>query len=205
MLRQPVKRSLGESVHFLGASIERANSSWKKLTGRIEELGYVLDVVDGVFAEHQRSDAVVFHHIMQTAPRESLDVGDIVVDTDFVRELDRAFVESGRTRWTTFVRNAAGTCVGGTETAFEPSDPAVAFQRNTGIALEHRGLGLAKWVKAAMLIRIREQRPGTERVRTDNAFSNEPMLAINNAIGFKTVSSRTDWQAKVDDVLRTLR
>jgi len=139
------------------------------------------------------------------APRDDLDVGDVVVDTDFVAELDRALIESGRTRWTIFVRNAAGTCVGGTEVTFEPSDPVVAFQQNTGIDPGHRGLGLAKWVKAAMLIQIRDQHPGTKRVRTDNAFSNEPILAINNTLGFKTVSTRTEWQTQVDNVGRALR
>ncbi|NOX31098.1 MAG: hypothetical protein GXP35_13780 [Actinobacteria bacterium] len=141
---------------------------------------------------------------MQTAPREDLDIGDVIVDTEFVAELDRALTESGRTRFMIFVRYATGTCVGGTEATFEPSDPTVAFQQNTGVDPKHRGLDLAKWLKAAMLLRIRSQHPRIERVRTENAFSNEPMLMINNALGFETVNTRTDWRAQVSDVLRTL-
>jgi mycothiol synthase len=55
-----------------------------------------------------------------------------------------------------------------------------------------------------MLERIRRDRPGAQRVRTDNAFSNAPMLAINDALGFKVVSRRTEWQAEVRDLMRVL-
>lgn len=118
------------------------------------------------------------------------------------RELDRALAASGRHRWTVFVRAAAGQCVGGTEVTFEPSDRSVVFQQNTGIDPAHRRLGLAKWAKATVLKRIRYERPDVRRVRTGNAFSNAPMLAINNALGFKVVSTCTDWQAEVGDVRR---
>jgi GNAT superfamily N-acetyltransferase len=159
--------------------------------------GYSMELIVGPFPEHLRADAAAFHHIMQTAPRDDLEVGEVHLEPDHVAELDRSLVESGRTRWTILLRAADGRCVGGTELTFEPDDPSVAHQQNTGIDPAHRGLGLARWVKAAMLERIREERPGTERVRTDNALSNAPMLAINDALGFRTVRTRTEWQLRV--------
>jgi GNAT superfamily N-acetyltransferase len=178
-------------------------NSWVRAE-RARQLGYRLEPVDGVFPEDLRADAAAFHRIMQTAPREELDVGDETVDAQFVAELDRALVAAGRTRWTVFVRDPAGACVGGTEVTLEPEDPAAVLQQNTGIDPSHRGLGLAKWVKAAMLERIRHQRPEAVRVRTENAFSNAAMLAINDALGFKVISTRTEWQADVRDLLRAL-
>ena len=142
---------------------------------------------------------------MQTAPRQDLDVGDVTVDAQFVAALDRAIVKAGRTRWTVFVRDAAGSCVGGTEVTLEPWDPATVVQQNTGIDPSHRGLGLAKWVKAAMLEWTWHQRPEAVRVRTENAFAKGPMLAINDALGFKVISMRTEWLADVEDLLRALR
>jgi mycothiol synthase len=171
---------------------------------RARDLGYQLEIVEGVYPEHLRADAATFHHIMQTAPREDLDVGDVMIDAEFVAELDRALVEAGRTRWTGFVRDPAGACVGGTEVVFEPWDPDSVLQQNTGIDPAHRGLGLAKWAKAAILERIRRERPDVRRVRTDNAFSNAPMLAINDGLGFEVISTRTEWQADVADDRRTL-
>jgi mycothiol synthase len=65
-------------------------------------------------------------------------------------------------------------------------------------------LGLAKWAKAAMLERIRDERPDAERIRTGNAFSNAPILALNGALGFVVISTQTEWQANVADARRAL-
>jgi mycothiol synthase len=164
---------------------------------RARQLGYRLELVDGVFPESLRADAVRLHHIMQTAPREDLEVGDVVIGTEFVAQLDRAMVEAGWTRWTVLARDPAGECVGGTEVMFEPWNPGTVFQQSTGIDPAHRGLGLARWAKALMLRQIRAERPAVRRVRTGNAFSNAPMLAINEALGFQVTSTRTEWLADV--------
>jgi GNAT superfamily N-acetyltransferase len=176
---------------------------WTHAGGRAG--GYRLEMVDGVFPAHLRADAAAFHHIMQTAPRDDLDVGDVTIDADDIAELDRALVEAGRQRWTCFVRDPNGRCVGGTEVTFEPWDPSTVLQQNTGIDPAHRGIGLAKWAKAAMLARIRLDRPRAEPVRTGNAFSNAPMLAINDALGFRVINTQTEWQADVEHVLKALR
>lgn len=87
---------------------------------------------------------------------------------------------------------------------FEPWEPAVALQQNTAIEPAHRGHGLAKWAKAAMLERIRARRPAVTTIRTANAFSNQPMLAINDALGFKVVEVQTDWQAAIGRLSKSL-
>jgi RimJ/RimL family protein N-acetyltransferase len=117
-----------------------------------------------------------------------------------VAELDRARAEAGRDRWTVFVRDPSAGCVGGTEVDFEPWEPSTALQQNTGIDPAHRGRGLAKWAKATVLERLRAERPDVRRVRTGNAFSNAPMLAINDALGFRVISAQTEWQASVDEL-----
>jgi mycothiol synthase len=171
--------------------------------GRARERGYQLELVDGAFPEHLRADAATFHRIMQTAPRDHLDVADVLLDAGHIAEVDQALLEAGRMRWTALVRHAAGACVGGTEVTFEPQAPAIVRQQNTGIDPAHRGLGLAKWAKAAMLQRVRLERPEAERIRTDNAFSNAPMLAINDLLGFRVISTRTEWQLNVKDARRS--
>ena len=87
--------------------------------------------------------------------------------------------------------------MGGTELTFEPWDPEAAQQQNTAIDPDHRGTGLAKWAKGAMLLRLRSERPEVVRVRTSNAFSNDAILAINKALGFNVVEVRTEWQGTV--------
>ncbi|HUS22079.1 MAG TPA: GNAT family N-acetyltransferase [Aeromicrobium sp.] len=167
--------------------------------------GYTLDVIDGAFPASKRAGAAQFHHIMQTMPREGLDVGDVMITEADVAEQDRAHDEAGRERWTLLVRDPSGRCVGGTEVHLEPWDPATAQQQNTGIDPAHRGLGLAKWAKAAMLQRLRLERPHVRRVRTGNAFSNAPMLSINDQLGFKVISVRTEWQADPRELKKQLQ
>ena len=186
------------------ADVDWSNVNRWSTAEQARELGYSLEMIDGPFPQHVRDDAATFHHIMQTAPRDDLDVGDVLVDAAFVAELDRALTESGRRRWTALVREPTGTCVGGTEVTFEPHDPSIAFQQNTGVDPAHRGRGLAKWAKATMLERIRKERPNVRRIRTDNAFSNASILAINDELGFSVISTRTEWQADAVDVRRTL-
>jgi GNAT superfamily N-acetyltransferase len=162
--------------------------------------GYRLEMADGALPAALHADAATFHHIMQTMPRDDLDTGDVMLRVEDVAELDRARMEAGRDRWTVFVRDPSGACVGGTEVDFEPWEPSTVLQQNTGIDPAHRGLGLAKWAKAMIVQRLRDERPHVERVRTGNAFSNAPMLAINDALGFRVISSSTDWQAGIDEL-----
>lgn len=171
---------------------------------RARALGYSLDSIDGPFPSELVGDAAAFHHMVQTQPRDDLDVADVVLNAGHVVELDQALVEAGRQRWTIFVRDFNGRCVGGTELTFEPGDATVARQGNTAIDESHRGLGLAKWVKASMLDRLRRERREIERVSTANAFSNAPMLAINDRLGFKIIETRTEWQGKTEDLRRAL-
>jgi mycothiol synthase len=171
---------------------------------RARALGYRLDFVDGPFPERLAGDAAAFQNLVQAQPHDDLHVADVVLGADHLLELDRAHFEAGRQRWTIFVRGIDGRCVGGTEVIFEPWDATLARQQNTAIDESHRGLGLAKWVKAAMLDRIRRERSEVERVRTSNAFSNAPMLAINDRLGFKVTEARTDWQGKTTDLRHAL-
>jgi RimJ/RimL family protein N-acetyltransferase len=140
---------------------------------------------------------------MQTAPREDLEVGDVLIGPEDVAEVDRALDEAGRLRWTVLVRDPIGTCVGGSEVTFEPSKPELVQQQNTGIDPAHRGLGLAKWAKAAMLERIRHQSPETQTIRTSNASSNTAMRSINDALGFHVIGTRTEWQLDLDKARRS--
>jgi mycothiol synthase len=165
--------------------------------GRRRATGYSLDFQTGPLSGDLLKDTVSFHHLMQTAPQDGLEATSILLDSTQVAEIDRHVTESGMERWLIFVRDPDGRCVGGTELLLDPWQPTVARQQNTGIDPAHRGLGLAKWAKAAMLERVRADRPGIERVRTANAFSNGPMLAINDALGFTIVEVQTDWQGEV--------
>lgn len=88
-------------------------------------------------------------------------------------------------QWSTLVsQEADGSISGITDTQYDPATPELVRQYFTGVAPEHRRRGLASWLKAEMLARIRERYPEAKRVMTNNGADNAPMLAINHALGF---------------------
>lgn len=59
---------------------------------------------------------------------------------------------------------------------------------------EHRGHRLGMLVKVANLRQVVAREPQRTRVMTWNAEENRPMLAVNEAIGFRAVGYEAGWQ-----------
>lgn len=59
---------------------------------------------------------------------------------------------------------------------------------------EHRGRSLGLHVKLANLALARELHPGMRCTDTYNAESNAPMIAINEAIGFRPVDLLREYE-----------
>ena len=68
---------------------------------------------------------------------------------------------------------------------------AVASTEDTATVAARRGRGLAGWVKAESLRRLRADRPDVRHVTTTNAAGNEPILALNRRLGFERVAVAT--------------
>jgi len=82
--------------------------------------------------------------------------------------------------------------------------PAVVQQQFTGVRPDARGRGLGKWIKAAMLQRVHELYPEARWISTYNAMSNDPMLAINHALGFRRHRAGAEYQISRDDLAKKL-
>ena len=70
----------------------------------------------------------------------------------------------------------------------------------TGVKQEHRGRGLGKWLKAVMLLRIKDEFSNVNTITTGNATSNAPMLSINNRLGFKIHKEGITGQMITEDL-----
>lgn len=84
-----------------------------------------------------------------------------------------------------YTQEADGEVSGLTETFYVPDQPTFLGQGLTGVRTRHLRRGLGKWLKAAMLLRVRAEFPQVRVVRTGNATENEAMLSINNRLGFR--------------------
>lgn len=69
---------------------------------------------------------------------------------------------------------------------------------------EHRGHGLGRRLKAALALRLLDERPEVTRVETWNARSNSHMVAINQDMGFDAIGWTSTWQADTAAVLAAM-
>ena len=139
--------------------------------------------------------AAAVNNVMNTAPREDLDMGDTQMTPDLAREYEDSMLASGRTRWAIYAADrASGEFVGLTSISIRPGTPDRVYVGDTGVDPAHRGSGLGKWLKAEITRRILTELPDVRWVITQNAGSNEAMLAINNQLGFRTAVIETTWQ-----------
>jgi len=95
---------------------------------------------------------------------------------------------------TVLTREPDGSISGITDVSFTPHLPTLIEQMFTGVRPAARGRGLGKWIKAAMLEKIRAEHPQAEWMITGNAESNGPMLSINHRLGFKEFRAGAVYQ-----------
>jgi mycothiol synthase len=205
---EPFLRSLGAELRMverrsrcLTAGLDRpVLEGW---VGRAKEraAGYSLVVWDGPCPDALIEDFVALKHVMNTAPHEALDFDDHRFTAERWRQVE-GFLLARDSQWSTICvrHDDSGELAGFTEMIFPTGWPSQAWQEDTGVWPKHRNRGLGRWLKAAMALRVLEERPAVERIETWNAGSNEAMLSINVAMGFAPVEYWGAWQVPTDVV-----
>ena len=136
--------------------------------------------------------------MMRDAPLGDLDWEPENVDADRIREGELRRTERGVGRYHTgVVHEASDRMVGWTTLAGAHDTPTHLWQNNTIVDPLHRGHRLGTIVKLENLLHAREHRPELTAIDTFNASSNEYMLAINRAMGFRAADAWTQWQLTV--------
>ena len=132
--------------------------------------------------------------MLKTIPFEELDMGEMLVTPDHMRDWYARLDLGGEQQYTVLTREPDGVISAMTDTTWAPYRATIIEQRFTGVRGDARGRGLGKWIKAEMLVRLRDLHPEIQWVTTDNAGSNAPMLAINKRLGFKPFRAETEYQ-----------
>jgi mycothiol synthase len=172
--------------------------------GPAQAPGYRLEFVDGRTPAELADRVAEVYNVMNTAPRDDLDVKDTQVTPELLGQYEEASAAAGHGHWAYYaVEESSGRFVGLTEIGIRHSTPDRVHVGDTGVEPDHRGKGLGKWLKAAMTRRILDELPGVRWVITWNAGSNDAMLAINNQLGFSQYAVTTTWQLPTSE-LRSL-
>ncbi len=136
--------------------------------------------------------------VMNTAPRGDMDMEDEVFTPALMQEFEASMAAKGTRLWTVAARHdASGDFAGYTTLFFPKHRPWQAQQGDTGVVPAHRDRGLGRWLKAVNLLRLLDERPEARVVDTENAGSNEPMLNINVALGFRPLAETETVQLKL--------
>jgi GNAT superfamily N-acetyltransferase len=161
--------------------------------------GFELIFWDNAYPEDQLDAFANLCEVMNTAPRGKLDIEDQTMSAAKLREYMANNRMRGSFVWTIVAREiASGRLAGFTELFGNPARPTILNQGATAVRPEYRGHRLGRWMKAAMLEKALAEKPEARFVRTGNASSNAPMLAINIDLGFKPYMISTTWQLDLE-------
>ena len=142
---------------------------------------------------------VAAQDIMNTAPREEFEAEDDVFTAEQLHAWESALAARAWDQWRiAAVHTPSGAIAGYTELSLPRHWPTRAYQSDTGVHPDHRDKGLGRWLKAAMLLRLIDDRPDVRRITTHNAGSNAPMLNINHALGFRCIEEHLAFQIPLD-------
>jgi GNAT superfamily N-acetyltransferase len=154
-----------------------------------------LEIYDGPIPDEMLDEyAAQFGSIMNTIPWEGLEHGEIVFTAPKMREWYARMAVLDMTQHTVLTREPGGVISGITDVTYTPHVPTFVEQMFTGVRPDSRGRGLGKWIKAAMLEKLRAEYPNAEWMITGNAESNGPMLSINHRLGFQEYRAGAEYQ-----------
>jgi mycothiol synthase len=167
---------------------------------------FELGIWEGNYPEEKLEEIVQLLELTNQQPLGDLDIEEMHITVDQLREMEKMDNSRGNQRSTIYVlEKASGKFAGYTETVWNANRPEILRQDMTGVFPEYRGKGLGRWLKAAMLERMLKLHPEIKFVRTQNADTNAAMLKINNELGFKPYMSSVLWQMEINHVMEYLR
>lgn len=130
------------------------------------------------------------------APTGDLDIEAEYWDEDRVRKSEERLERQGRQQRRTIALDPSGRVVALTEMFASHHQPESGFQGGTLVLPGHRGRRLGMATKLANLRRYAADFPGVRQVHSWNAEINGPMVAINEAIGFRPVEYLVEMQRR---------
>jgi mycothiol synthase len=185
--------------------LDRALLARWQTAGSESAADYVVEVWDGPVPAQWLAPFADLYGVMNTIPHGELKIEDTVFTPKMIREGETWLFANGSRRVIACARHAdSGALVGFTELFWNPKRAAIVWQQNTGVVEAHRNKGLGRWLKAANMNAMLRMNPAARFVRTGNADSNAPMLAINEAMGFAPFIAATGWQGSAPRIAQRL-
>jgi GNAT superfamily N-acetyltransferase len=132
------------------------------------------------------------------APTDDLDIEDEVFSAERLAAYEEASAARGNRDYRVIARHRrTGEAAGHTAVGVESDRPTVAHQGDTAVVRAHRGHRLGMLLKTDMLLWLAEVEPQIETLDTWNAESNDHMIAVNEALGYRVMGRELQLQMSV--------
>jgi GNAT superfamily N-acetyltransferase len=189
------------------AAIQRrqtiAELDWGELERLHKEAASVAGAYDVVRREGRTPDdeleeLAVMASAINDAPTDDLDIEDEVFSAERMRAYEAAQLDRGRQMFRTFARHRdTGELAGHSVVVVDEEQPQYAEQHDTSVVAAHRGHRLGLLLKADMNLWLREAQPQIVEISTWNAESNDHMIGVNEAIGYRVMGRELEFQKTV--------
>lgn len=136
---------------------------------------------------------VLMGQLAVDAPTGEVDWEEEVISPERFRENLASLVAAGRTIYETVAVAPDGTVAAQSTISVPPPGRLDVSQWGTFVHREHRGRSLGLAVKTANLRAVQGAHPEMRRVVTQNAETNDWMVAINVEMGFEAVEASTEF------------
>ena len=129
------------------------------------------------------------------APNEDLDIEDEVFSAERYRDFRTAQDAFGRRIYQLAARHrTTGVLAGHTVVAVDGDTPFYGHQYDTSVLRDHRGHRLGLLLKLGMVQWLAEAEPQLRTLDTWNTASNQHMIGVNEALGYRVVAKAIAFQ-----------
>lgn len=180
----------------LAVPLDRARAEGLTAEARSRAEGYEVVTFTDRWPEEWLDERAVFaRHMSTDAPLGGMAMEPERWGPARVRSTEELVAAMGRRLIVAVaVAPAGGRPVAFSELTVAPAAPGIAWQWDTLVMPAHRGHRLGLLVKLANLANLASTSPGTSTVVTWNARSNDPMIAVNEALGCRVTAVGRTWQ-----------
>ncbi|MGW0393257.1 GNAT family N-acetyltransferase [Streptomyces sp. NPDC003042] len=159
--------------------------------------GYEIHTWHGVLPDAWAPAAAEAHMAMEDAPSGDMDERIQAWTPERVQAAQRLVVDRGGEHTMVAAVTPAGEVAAYTVLVLpDPAGPR-GLQYDTVVVPAHRGHGLGRAVKLHMQAAAAERHPALRRIGTTVADENTPMLAVNEALGYRRERPVAVFQRKV--------
>jgi hypothetical protein len=163
--------------------------------------GYRIDYYEGTIPDEMLAAYAEAKQVRQADPTGDLELRPSSYDVDRLRASLLCLNARGMKPYCVVaVHERSEKIAGLTEVVVPAQHPSRADQYDTIIVPEHNGYGLARAIKARMLLELRQAESRLREVQTWHAPEREELLQINTELGFKADREWREYEVDARDL-----